>query len=193
MLNGQKLTFSVAFSLIFFVNASVRNEKSQESAQDVFKEHSSNEIPSEEKKNSADEQHYYLPLQTEFGVTEIVTGAGSFSATLPPHLTIKPAPMRTTYQQSATSLHEDSSAAADYYNVPLQGQCVSETPANELQSHLLVSSKDIIKESVIMSGHLEIASKTSSVEEVSEINNFISQPSIALQGTILYPHTIADL
>lgn len=44
-----------------------------------------------------------------------------------------------------------------------------------------------------MSGHLEIASKTSSVEEISEINNIVSQPSIILQGTILHSHTVSGI
>lgn len=175
------------------VEGSVKNIKSKTSAQkvEILKEQSSNQISAkEDEKLKPEEQLYYLPLQTVFGETHTLAVAGKVSTTSPPHLSINPAPIETTYQKSTSS---EGISTKKYYSGSYQSQCVSETPVIELESRFLLPSTDTIKESVIMSGHLEIASKTSSIEETPEVENSVSKPSIILQGTQLHSHTIADL
>ncbi|GBL81152.1 hypothetical protein AVEN_83200-1 [Araneus ventricosus] len=77
---------------------------------------------------------------------------------------------------------------------PYLSQCLSETPSNEkLESAAILSSKQFIPENHVLSGHMEIVSKTSSEGDASKISEMVSESSVPFQRTHIYMPSVTDL
>ncbi|GIX91457.1 uncharacterized protein CDAR_201031 [Caerostris darwini] len=154
-------------------------------------DHSSNEIPLDEiQAKLIDEHHYYLPMQTTFGSYLHPSTYGA-SITSPPHIT--PASVHNNFEQKTESIKQDLLSNDDHVS-PYLSYCVSETPLSEkLGSDAILSSKELIHENLILSGHTEIVSKTDSVSDASRVSVVASESSVPFQRTHIYMPTVTDL
>ncbi|CAL1262597.1 unnamed protein product [Larinioides sclopetarius] len=155
-------------------------------------DHSSNEIPHDEIKPKYDDQyHYYLPMQTTFG-SNLDPSAYGASITSPPHIT--PASVHKSNDQISSSAVEQGPFTIQNSVMPYLSQCLSETPSNEkLDSAVILSSKHFIPENHVLSGHMEIISKTSSEGDASKISELVSESSAPFQRTHIYMPSITDV
>ncbi|XP_035209528.1 uncharacterized protein LOC118184002 [Stegodyphus dumicola] len=176
---GVFLKLCISLSGFCLVEATVRNERENLHFSDNL---SSEQIflKNEINPKFADEHHYYLPQQTVFGSSVLSTSDGVF-VTSPPHLLINPAPIQSEPEQSTSAIYQNLPADDDCVTSSLS-HCILETPSFTIESELL-TSENCIKDSIILAGHIEVPSKTSSENDASAMSNIVSQPSIALQGT----------
>ncbi|GFT57863.1 uncharacterized protein NPIL_7361 [Nephila pilipes] len=190
--------FSLVIGLFLFAaqdlvlaEAFIKNLDEKSSLEEnSFRDHSSNQLPhSETVPSFADEYHHYLQMQTVFG--SFISPSLYPAITAPPH--INPTSADNSYEESSHSVRERKPYINDEYITPYQSHCVSETPLNEkLESKEMLSSQELVPESVILSGHTEIVSKTSNDGDASKISKMVSESSIPLEKTHIYMPTVTD-
>ncbi|KAG8178986.1 hypothetical protein JTE90_012499 [Oedothorax gibbosus] len=195
--NATLLMFLFVIPQDVLVNAYLKNtdkKLSQNEDSEKPRDRSSNEIVDAEiKQKLADEHHYYLPMQTTFGSQPLKPSTYGGAITSPPHLSISPSSAEAIYGQSSRANEDRDKYFNDDHITPYLSQCITETPSKDEQpkSEIPFLSKDLISESVVLAGHIEIPSKTSNEIPALQISN--TAEFSLVQGTEIYMPSITDM